>query len=204
RQEGTKEEKSGFSRSCASGAHASVASGIRELPAYPADSEQAVRNRASSGAQSEAPQTRVQSAAAQSQRGGGSGLDALGLPQRIDNGALFDLCERRRRAQRTVGGVARHGGPQRAHGEAKMGGRNVRSLGEDERALDRVLQLAHVARPVVSEQDVARLAGQGCDGPSHPCGGGPQKMVGQEEHVLIPLPQRRKMQAEDGQAIVEI
>src|SRR5215472_1170551 len=152
----------------------------------------------SSGVQSEAPQTRVQSAAAQSQRSGGSGLDALSFPQRIDNGALFDLCERRRRAQRTVGCVPRYGSPQWARGEDEMGGRNAGSLGEDERALDRVLQLAHVARPVVSEEDVARLAGQGSDGPSHPVGEGPQKMIGQEEHVLIPLPQRRKMQAEDG------
>src|SRR6266403_600297 len=77
------------------------------------------------------------------------------------------------------------------------------SVGEDERALDGVLQFTDVAWPAVRHEEIASLGTELCLTPSHPARKLAQEVVGQHEDIVRPLPQGGEMDAEDGESVVE-
>src|SRR6185437_12171351 len=82
--------------------------------------------------------------------------------------------------------------------------RNERLAGEDDRSLDRVLQLADITRPIVSLQQVdgfRREAGNFfADLLRRMC----SEAKGEQRNVVAALAQRRKANRDDAQPIVEI
>ena len=75
---------------------------------------------------------------------------------------------------------------------------------EDERPLEHVLELPHVARPVVGDERVHHAPGDLLDAPAQvllsPLDEGP----GDQRDVLPPLAQGRDLDREDAQAVVEV
>jgi hypothetical protein len=74
------------------------------------------------------------------------------------------------------------------------------SVGEDQCALDGVLQFTDVAGPLVHEQELASLFAEVCLAPSHPFREFAKEVVGQYEDVILPLPQGGKMNTEDSES----
>ena len=70
-----------------------------------------------------------------------------------------------------------------------------RALGEDDGALDHVLQLAHVAAPVMIEQRPHRAVGQSRHALVHLRRVLVQEMMHQQRDIFLALPQRRQLQA---------
>ena len=130
---------------------------------------------------------------------GGARLVALGLLERQEDQAALDLVDRHAREHDRVvpRGAAAHGGGQ-VLGRDQLAGR------DDDRALHRVAQLAHVARPRVAHDQVARrvvepdhrlaLAMREVDG----------EALGQRELVVAALAQRRQVQVEHVQPVVQV
>jgi hypothetical protein len=98
---------------------------------------------------------------------------------------------------------------RRRPGAAAHLGRQVRrqhdvALGDRDRALDRVLQLAHVAGPAVGVEQLQRLGRQRRRrAPLAPRQLG-QEVRHQDRHVLAPLAQRRQVHGDDVDAEVEV
>src|SRR5262249_23166392 len=78
------------------------------------------------------------------------------------------------------------------------------TVGDDQRALDGVLQFTDVAGPAVHQQELASLFGQPCLTASHPFSELAEEVVGQYEHVTVPLSQGGQMNAKYRESIVEI
>ena len=79
-----------------------------------------------------------------------------------------------------------------------------RAGGEDDRALDDVLQLADVARPGVANQGLHDRGRDGLDPPAHPPGELLGEMADQPRDVVAALAQRRQHEREHVQAVVEV
>src|SRR5262249_5878741 len=93
---------------------------------------------------------------------GGLDLDALGLLQRIEDEAALDALELLVERGRDARGVE----PLLALAEQvarQVGDVDRRRLGDDDRALDAVLQLADVARPVVLAHRLDRRRAEAAD-----------------------------------------
>ena len=94
--------------------------------------------------------------------------------------------------------------PWRAHRSRQVDGGEHRTLAHRHGVLDRVLQLAHVAGPVVAAEQRFRLGRE----PQRLAARSPRCAVqeerGQESHVACPLAQRRHLDLDDVQPIVEV
>ena len=157
--------------------------------------------------EAEAPQTRVELGAPETEGGRGPGLVALCAPERLEDRLLLDLGQRlddRRRARDDGRAGQAHGRGRRRLGYPEVGGGDEVSVGEDERALDGVLQFTDVAWPAVRHEEIASLRTETCLAPSHPARELSQEVVGQGEDVVRPLPQCGEVDAEDGKPIVEV
>ena len=99
-------------------------------------------------------------------------------------------------------GVAASGGGRREIGQ----GVQVQHVAarEHDRALDDVLELAHVARPLVSEQPPHRLGRDILDALARLAGVTPQERANQQRDVVDALAQRRQRHREDVEPVVEI
>ena len=104
------------------------------------------------GDQAETSQTRVERAAAETERSGRVGLVPLRSSERREHRLLLDLGQRLRRRRRALS-CNRSGGDidrgRRVSNNPEVASGDELSIGEDQRALDGVLQLTDVARPVV-------------------------------------------------------
>ena len=78
------------------------------------------------------------------------------------------------------------------------------AVADQHRALERVLQLADVAGPVVAHQHVDGLGGDALDALAVRAGILEQEVVGQHHHVGPSLAQRRHEDGEDVQAVIEV
>ncbi|MNQ75336.1 hypothetical protein D3C85_901260 [compost metagenome] len=88
--------------------------------------------------------------------------------------------------------------------DAQQVERDARALAEDHRPLDGVLQLAHVARPVVVADRLERLGGELQRLAAHARTLAGQEHPGDLQHVVLALAQRRQAQRDDVQAVVEV
>src|SRR5688572_27575511 len=89
---------------------------------------------------------------------GRAALVALEMLERREDESAFDLLERRPdgHADAAVGGAGRMGAQHRH----LVLGKIELAVAEDVRALDRISQLAHVARPGVADEARAQLIGE--------------------------------------------
>ena len=78
------------------------------------------------------------------------------------------------------------------------------SGGQHHRALDHVLQLADVARPVVLHQQVERRSGQLETGFAVLLAVLREEVLREQRDVVLPLAQRRQVDADDVQAVEEV
>src|SRR5258705_8268317 len=157
--------------------------------------------------EAEALQTRVELGAAETEGDRGAGLVALRAPERLEDRLLLDLGQRlddRWRARDGGRPGQAHSRGRRARADPEVGGGDEPSIGEDERSLDGVLQFTDVARPAVRQEEIARLRTETCLTPSHPPRELAPVVVGQHEDIVRPLPQGGEMDADDGEAVVEI
>src|SRR5206468_2545138 len=79
-----------------------------------------------------------------------------------------------------------------------------RAGAENHRALQNVLQLAHVSRPRIALQPLHRFATDVLDAPADPHGELGDEELCQQRNITRALAQRGKMQREHVQSIVEI
>ncbi len=83
-------------------------------------------------------------------------------------------------------------------------GSEGRALGEDERALDHVLELAHVAGPCVRRERAHEAVGHPLYRLAHPALLAGDEVPDEERDVLGPVAQRREADREDAEAVVEV
>src|SRR5882762_1715997 len=157
--------------------------------------------------EAEAPQTRVELRATETEGDRGPGLVALRAPERLEDRRLLDLGQRlddrwRARDGGRAGQALSRG--RRGRGDPEVGGGDEPSIGEDERPLDGVLQFTDVARPAVRHEEIASLRTETCLTPAHSARELAQEVVGQHEDIVRPLPQGGEMDAEDGESVVEV
>src|SRR5258705_6882246 len=157
--------------------------------------------------EAEAPQTRVELRATETEGDRGPGLVAPRAPERLEDRLLLDRGQRldgRWRAGDGGRAGQAHSRGRRGRDDPEVGGGDEPSIGEDERSLDGVLQFTDVARPAVRQKEIASLRAETCLTPSHPARELAQEVVGQHEDVVRPFLQGREMDAEDGESVVEI
>src|SRR5687768_36788 len=116
---------------------------------------------------------------------------------------FLDIAEPR--ANRNLKRVAAVGG-----GELRMTGvpferiaELERVIGEDERTLDRVPELANVARPAVAARQILRSRGQplpGSRGRVQPL----EKMLGELQCILFAFAQWRELERKHGEPVVQV
>src|SRR5262245_39018482 len=99
-------------------------------------------------------------------------------------------------------GLARPGRRGREEGEV-LGAEHVAGR-EHERALDGVLELAHVAGPVVRDEPDERLGGRDHAPPGQRLRIAPEEVIDERGDVVAPLPQRRNVDRHHAQAIEQI
>src|SRR6185503_15068657 len=75
----------------------------------------------------------------------------------------------------------------------EMLGADQRSFGDDERALDDVLQLANVARPAVCTQHADRVKAKLTSRSALESRGLRQQMIGDEARIVVTLAKRRQL-----------
>jgi hypothetical protein len=78
------------------------------------------------------------------------------------------------------------------------------AVAQDDRALDRVLQLAHVARPAVLQQLVARPLGEALDARVVLLDEPLEEVLGQQQRVAAAQAQRRHLDVDDVEAVVQV
>src|SRR5207247_4150318 len=78
------------------------------------------------------------------------------------------------------------------------------ALGYDDRPLDDVLELSHIARPRVAEERLPALRRDALDRPLEPAGQFLEEMLRKEGNVLEPLPERGYTHRHHGQPVEEI
>ena len=81
---------------------------------------------------------------------------------------------------------------------------NYSSFTNQDRALDDILQLAHVARPMITGEHVYRGGRDALDALAMLAGELFQKMIREQEHVGLTLAQRGHENTEDVKSVVEI
>src|SRR3989475_895322 len=112
--------------------------------------------------------------------------------QRLQNRRALDLFQRAR--GHLGGGDGRRGAAVSGkvlEGLGQIGRRDLASARDEHGALDRVLQLADVARPGVGEEAAIRLGGDRVDRPRVLGGVALEEGAHQDRNVLAPLAQRR-------------
>src|SRR5712664_290237 len=85
-----------------------------------------------------------------------------------------------------------------------MGGGDEPGVPNDQRALDRVLELPDVTGPRVRHQQLPGVATQSRLPLAHPLAQAADKLLGEEHHVLAALAQRRQVNRKDAEPVVEI
>ena len=153
----------------------------------------------------------VERRAVDPERAGGVGdVPLRGVDGRHDGRPLLFVQPLAQRSRARVGstgaGRRRCGGAgrRRPAGELQVVAGDLRAAGQDQRALDHVLQLADVPRPGVGAERGHR---RGVD-PAHRLAGAGrvllQEVLGQMRDVARPIAQRREQDREDVQAVIEI
>src|SRR5437870_8822185 len=99
--------------------------------------------------------------------------------------------------RRLTGRESRRGKPELCGGD-EPGVRN------DQRSLDRVLELPDVTGPWVRHQQLLGVAAQPRLPLAHPLAQAADELLGEEHHVLAALAQRRQVNGKDAEAVVEI
>ena len=110
-----------------------------------------------------------------------------------------------RSASASEPGAGAAAGGRLRHAQRQVGGAHHVAAPHDHRALDRVLQLAHVARPGVGGERVAAPPGEKRIGRRLiDCAKLREEVLGQHRHVLRPLAQRRDVDLHHVQPPVEV
>src|SRR6266566_2533632 len=99
--------------------------------------------------------------------------------------------------RRLAGRESRRGKPELCGGD-EPGVRN------DQRSLDRVLELPDVTGPGVRHQQLPGVAAQPRLPLAHPLAQAADELLGEEHHVLAALTQRRQVNRKDAEPVVEI
>src|SRR6266566_3190738 len=128
-------------------------------------------------------------------------LVAPALAQRGGEQATLGLLERRHVARIDGGRV---GGREPAHGGGQVVQRDRVGDREREGALDRVLQLAHVAGPAVDAQALHRLGGEALRRHLVLAAEALEEVLDQQRDVLRPGAQRRQREVHHVEAVVEV
>src|SRR4030042_1993377 len=81
---------------------------------------------------------------------------------------------------------------------------NERSFGDDHGAFYDILQLAHIARPIIFHQDVERLFSNTLHLPSHLYVKLLYEVMDQERDIFLVLPERGELYGYNVQAVVEV
>src|ERR1035437_1092986 len=103
-------------------------------------------------------------------------------------------------------GRLRHGGQRTRHaGQTQVSGFDQRRVGsQDDGPFDHVLQLPHVARPVVAKENPPALIRKALGGATVLARRPNQELVGQEQNVLPPLAQGRDVNGYNVEAKEEV
>jgi hypothetical protein len=88
--------------------------------------------------------------------------------------------------------------------QSQRGRRQRRLVREQGRPLQHVRQLTHVAGPGVREQRRSRVLGEHAGGEAVVLAHAAQELLGQQQDVTAPCPQRRQQERDDGQPVIEI
>src|SRR6266571_8918354 len=124
--------------------------------------------------------------AAETQRSGGPGLVTVRAPERLDDHLLLELGQLtnvrpgpdlRGRASRSRDVV------RRPRDDAELRGGDQLTIGEDERSLDGVLQLADVAGPRVRQDQIARLSAEAGLELTHVAAQLTHEVIRQQQHI---------------------
>ena len=97
-------------------------------------------------------------------------------------------------------GRARH----RLQARRQVGELHRVAVAQGDRPLHGVLELAHIAWPAVVQQDARDLGRERGRGPAEALGLVGEQTLGEQEHVLAPLAERRQIEAEHVEAIEEV
>src|SRR5215475_2498498 len=137
----------------------------------------------------------VELSAGQTEKARGLGLVVLGLGHGALDHLLLHGLEARRPGGRARGAAAL-GDPRRLAGrgqrDRQMGARDEAALAEDHRALDGVAQLAHIARPRMRQQPIARVLREPGGGPAHTTPDVGEERLREDQDVLGTLPEGRQ------------
>ena len=88
--------------------------------------------------------------------------------------------------------------------DAELPGRDQLTLGEDERPLDGVLQLADVAGPRVRREQIARLVAEAGVWLAHLTAQLTHEVISEEQDIVAPFAQGRQMDAKHRKSVVKI
>jgi hypothetical protein len=137
----------------------------------------------------------VERAPVDSQTPGGELLVAVGLMEGLDDALSLEIAQRSRHV----------GGP----GALPQRGRQVLPLdhlapAEHDQALDDVLDLSHVAGPGIVHQGIDDVRSEPLHATLHAPGILAQEVLGESRDVLAALPERRQVDRDDVQAVVEV
>src|SRR5262249_4050464 len=92
----------------------------------------------------------------------------------------------------------------RARRDAELQNGDQATVRDDERALHRVLQLPDVARPRVLQERLASVAAETGLALAHAHAERPDEVIGQQQHVVAALAERRQMHGEDVEPIEQV
>src|SRR5438445_2466537 len=145
------------------------------------------------------------------ERGRRSSLVALGLREGIRDRVSLELLKARRRCilifdacRRGYTRQGRLAGREPRPGEPELCGGDEPGVRNDQRSLDRVLELADVPGPRVRHQQLPGVATQPRLPLAHPLAQAADEFLGEEHHVLAALAQRRQVNRKDAEPVIEI
>src|SRR5262249_27496153 len=137
--------------------------------------------------------------------------------QRAQHGCVLDIGERRERDRMRDGALlgsrldpARIQAHRLRLVERPLAVRPARiqreclRLAEDHRALDHILQFAHIPGPRVLSEPRERLRGDAEDRLADLAGGEPHEVLDERPQISLALAQRRHLEREDGESIEEV
>src|SRR5262249_22057202 len=138
----------------------------------------------------------------------GLGLVAVGFPHGLLYEAPFHLFQTHSGRRGRVADLQFRKGGACHVGRAQCGGEMVSSdespVTEEDGPLDRVAQLADVAGPRIGLQPFPGILRDPCHGAAHALAQLVEEGFGERQDVLSPLAERRNVDLEDVQAVVEV
>src|SRR5207302_10024706 len=153
--------------------------------------------------QAESLQLRIEPHPGDPERARRGRLVALGLREGIRDRVSLELLKGRRRIV-IRDGKGRLAGRQLRADKAELGGGDEPAVRNDQRSLDCVLELPDVTGPRVCHQQLPSVAAQPRLPLAHPLAQAADELLGEEHHVLAALAQRRQVNREHAEPVVEI